>query len=343
MTNLIYGIGGLSSPMFNFIGETIINPDNKVLKFNEKYFDYSINKNLIKYYYVILIGISVSVIISLILIFQYREEDYVGGEGDPLLEVSENNANNEREDISEDPLSNLRQSSTDHWNNIKKRLKTYRVWNLFLITFFANFLPFMITISFKVIGTYERFQIVILKTTTSVMSLVKNGICPFFGYLFDTYGYHPMIKVVNISAIMVGILMCLSTYNEVLFGIITVLNSIIVSGFRCITDPLIMHVFSIAYSIEIGGLVGLSFGLSSLISTAFVFGTSLFQNRNISYFIIFITGAALNWLSLLLSFFEDETRFKFVEDNNSLMISKKVYKEIPPESIKEEEQKLLSQ
>lgn len=53
------------SPLFNFIGEGIINPENKRLAPNEKYYDYSMMRNLFDYYYIGIIGILVSAFFSL--------------------------------------------------------------------------------------------------------------------------------------------------------------------------------------------------------------------------------------------------------------------------------------
>lgn len=50
----------------------------------------------------------------------------------------------------------------------------FRVWNILLISLFGKFLPFIISISFKAIGT-------LAKITPSLMEIVKNGISPLWG------------------------------------------------------------------------------------------------------------------------------------------------------------------
>lgn len=307
---MIYGLGGLSAPLFNFIGETIINPQNTVLEINEQYFNHAITRNLFKYYYVMLGGISVSLILSLVFTFQYDEEEYmaninVSEEQDQITETQENTSNKNNDDL---PVI---QNPSLYLTNMRYIFTSYRIWNIFLIVFFGNFLLELISISFKVIGIYARFQIMMLKTTASVMSLVKNAVCPLWGYLFDKYGYSPLIKVINIASITIGILMCLSTFNEVFFGFILVMNYIIIAGFRSITDPLVMKVFSIEYSMEIGGLMGFALGITSIFGTVVALSGSLYSHPKIVYLIIFTLGAVLNWVSLVISFFEDEKPFKY--------------------------------
>lgn len=310
---IIFSIGGLSSPLFNLVGEAIINPNNKRLSPNETYYDYSLMKNIFRYYHIGVIGIIASTVFSLCFIFQYKQEDYrtiPPPHNKNIEEIKEADADEETE---AERNETQEQSKEDYYySDLKQIICSYRVWNIFLISFFGNFLPFIISISFKAIGTYLRFSVEMLKVSTSLMGIVKNGISLLWGYLFDRIGYGPLIKITNIFAIGMGVLMCFSLQNEIFFGVLGVLNTVFIAGFRSVLDPLVMKIYTIDYIMELGGIISLSLGSTSMVGTVIALTTSNdFIDKNNAYYFMFILGAGLSFVSLLLCFLETEKRFVF--------------------------------
>lgn len=66
---------------------------------------------------------------------------------------------------------------------------------------------------------------------------------------------------------------------------------------------------------ELGEIIGLSLGSTSMIGTIIDLTTShTFENKNSAYYLIFILGAALSFVPLFLSFFGNRvTLLCFIE------------------------------
>lgn len=332
---LISACGGLGGALSGFFGESMINPNNIQLKEGESYYDYTIAQNTINYYFFQGIVVILGTGGGCSLIYKYTINDTeinISNIGKSLIRDSNASSNdyvaskyNDQKNIESsivNPLIDIDQSN--YKKDLKKVFKSRRLWLLFGINFCSGFLSFLILTTFKVIGTTRMFSISALKIG-AVGAALGSSICsPLWGLLYDYFGFKYLISIINISGIALGVSICFSMNNEVMYVCLVIFNTIILSGIMPLFHPHIMKVFGIKYVMELGGLMGFVPGISNVLASVYAFIVSLYLfNREEVFYISYLVGSLFHLISFCLACCEKGLPFEYNEGTEEVINEKK--------------------
>lgn len=310
---IIMSFGQLGGPIVLFVGETIINPCSVIIKKDNDFFPIEIGTNYFKYILFILTIYPIGTILTLLIFFKYQSTDKLDFSADSLDNPQQNNEFDNK--LSHEEII-YKQSKQDKVN-LKKIFKSKRLYLLCIIYFFSSFLFFLIMMTFKTIGSLQGFNTNLLKYTLAITGIFLCIMGPVWGHLYDKLKFKKLLIIVNSAGIIIGVLLCFSLMNEWFFAIIIVINAIFFIGMMSIFNPHVMKVYTIAYMMEIGGVLSISSGISSLIGAIFAFCVSLMikskDDATFVYRIIFIVGSVFNLISLIVGHFENDDLFQFDE------------------------------
>jgi MFS family permease len=208
--------------------------------------------------------------------------------------------------------------------DLKFILRHYRIYYLLLIFFFSNFLQgFILTVGFnfgtmnhgdnsKKIGPDEMSIIFML------MSLFSCFFGPMFGVIYDKLSFKKTMILLNIVSVINGSLIFITVRLGVFFyGISIILNGALNSGAFSMIFPYVSKIFGFQYAGELYGIVVLSVGISSILSSSiyYLFSKVIKTENDLSYLFIFCVGIVLNMVSIWLTYKEKEEGFSFYRVN----------------------------
>ena len=160
----------------------------------------------------------------------------------------------------------------------------------------------------------------IFKVLTIVQALLILTFTPIWGCLIDQIGAKIILTINCCLCLILGILLIFSINFPFLYILsigITVIN---VQGLNTAINTHILDIFTIKYSLEIGGLITLFIGLTGIISSILSFVISLFYTEKdelkTSYRIIYICGTIVVVIGLILNNFESGEKFNFDDDKD---------------------------
>lgn len=302
---------------YNLLGEKLINPTSYTLVDGEDYYPFHIAKNIKEYYKIIFYVVPSGTIICLLLTFQYKPDLKEINISPDLLPNEENDESKATSEKEQDlfPQLNDKNEKDKKSEEIKMILKNRRVWILSGINFCAMFLVILILNTFKTIGATapKRVSASMLTYTAVFCAFALSIFGPLWGFLIDKVNFKIIMIIINGIGIGLGVGMVFGLYVPLLFCFLVGLAVVCVSGVMSSFHPHIMRVFGIHYSMIIGGVVGLVGGFSNLLGSIFTFViSSVFKNNQIfAYGCVYVFGALLNLVALLLTFFESNEPFDF--------------------------------
>ena len=191
---------------------------------------------------------------------------------------------------------------------IKKAAKSFRVWRLFLMGIFSSPLNNFILLTWRPISIFKRMQTNKIQNVNSYSSIIQMIVTPLFGYLSDKLPFRLMKVTLSLINTLVGFFFYYS-FTQVDFFIILILtNSFAYHGSFTLNEPHYMKVFGMKHFIEIAGIVGLASVIMGPIISIFAFTIEKnFQdNLDTAYKFMFLSGAALNIVDVVLSLFESD-------------------------------------
>ena len=310
------GFGGnLGSSFFNLIIKYIVSkgdyPDNDDNDMYKK----STAKNYKKFFYIHAGVVLGNAIISSLLLVPYKEKK--------IESISiENNTTDEQLLKQEEEKHN----KENYKLGLKKIFKNIRIYKLLFIFFFTSFLQgFIFTVGFN-FGTMDHGddieqiggdEMSIIFTLTS---LISSLVGPIFGLIFDKIGFKLTIIIIDLISIINGCLISFTVkHGAIIYGISIILNGCINGGAFSMIFPYVSQIYGFNYAGELYGFVVLSTGISSMISASIYYIISRLYddkiNKDKTYFIIFIIGAILNILAIIIAFFENNSPFPFEDAN----------------------------
>lgn len=215
---------------------------------------------------------------------------------------------------------NQRDKST-YKKDLKKALKSKRLWVLAGVSFLSNFLPMLASNTYKTIASLNYFNqslIVAISTITGLGTLLAT---PVWGFLADRVKFKNVITFLNIGLFSTGIIMCIFMTHELIFSLTHVVQVILFCGVMLTIVPYLMKIFSIQYSLELGGVVGLSMGLSNVIGSIISFIITEFIHlkdeklKNVPYIIFFGIGIIFSGISIILVRKAKDDEFNYDEES----------------------------
>ena len=194
----------------------------------------------------------------------------------------------------------------------KKALGSFRVWKLFTLVLCSYLALNLVLVCWRPIGVRvaiptETLQLI--GTLNFVMSMIGT---PVFGFLSDKIPFRFLFTAISAITSIVGFGFCYTFSVPALFMLMVCGMNFVLGGYIAVLPTHYMKVFGMKYYVEVGGVVGFSNVIMGPICAFFAY----FVENNVSdkifaYRIIFITGAAMNIVSLVLSLFESDDEFDY--------------------------------
>ena len=151
-----------------------------------------------------------------------------------------------------------------------------------------------------------------------LMSLVSCFIGPLFGAIYDKLGFKKTMILLNIISVINGSLIFVTVRLGVIFyGISIIFNGCLNSGAFSMIFPYVSKIFGFHYAGELYGIVVLSVGISSILSSSiyYIFSKVIKTENDVSYLLVFCIGIILNIISIVFTYREKEEPFSFYRVN----------------------------
>ena len=151
-----------------------------------------------------------------------------------------------------------------------------------------------------------------------LMSLISCFIGPIFGSIYDKLGFKKTMIILNILSVLNGSLIFVTVrLGVILYGISIILNGCLNSGAFSMIFPYVSKIFGFNYAGELYGIVVLSVGISSIMSSSiyYIISKVIKTENDLSYLFIFIVGIIMNIISIVMTFYEKEEVFSFYRVN----------------------------
>ena len=204
--------------------------------------------------------------------------------------------------------------------DISKVLHNKKIWILSAINFLASFLLLLVVNSYKTIGATAptRVDAALLRDTAIFCAFCLSGFGPLWGLLIDKVNFKIIFIIVNAIGTGVGIGLVFGLYIPILFCLLVCATGLCASGLTAVFNPHIMKVYGIQYSMIVAGVINLIGGMSNLIGSMFTFivSTVYADNQNLAYGCVYVVGASMNFLAMLLTLWESNELFEYdhIED-----------------------------
>ena len=297
INSIIICIGGLTSSLYSFLGEKIINPGKEQIidKETNPFYPIEVANNANKFFLFASIAFPAINILSLILFYKF---------------IPNNEENN---------LALVEKSIKENNTNTKEIMSTFRFWRNILIValmpFWANFLN----------STYRAYSpmIGVNKNLVSYLSVIINGLNSVTGLIwalvFDKFGFQIIIKIMSGICIILSIFFIIFIADKNLYFIGLLINTTISRvGMMSVFNPHFMQVFEFRNYLIIGGFGRLFSQLSAflaaltsvLLSLKFKTGDGL----KTPYRIVASVGCVFSCVGFVFSFQENDDKFKFKND-----------------------------
>lgn len=191
---------------------------------------------------------------------------------------------------------------------IKKAAKSFRVWRLFLMGVFSSPLNNFILLTWRPISIFKRMPTNKIQNVNSYSSIIQMIVTPLFGYLSDKLPFRLMKVSLSLINTVVGFFFYYSFSQVDFFIILILVNSFAFHGAFTLNEPHYMKVFGMKHFIEIAGIVGLASVIMGPIISIFAFTIekNFRDNLDTAYKFMFLSGASLNIVDVVLSLFESD-------------------------------------
>ena len=321
------GFGGnLGSSTFNLIIKLFVSKGDYPRANDNNMYIKSTAENF-KIFFYMHAGISLGFgILSSLLLFPYENAISKGGQTFSEMIEQKNNIDRLPENINEEINKTKDEiKKSNYKEDLKLILSHNRIYYLLAIFLCTSFLQgFILTVGFnfgtmehgksnnKKIGGDEMSIIFML------MSLISCFIGPIFGTIYDKLGFKKTMIILNIISVFNGSLIFLTVRLGVIFyGISIILNGCLNSGAFSMIFPYVSKIFGFNYAGELYGIVVLSVGISSIMSSSiyYIISKVIKTENDISYLLIFIVGIIMNIISIVMTFHEKEEAFSFYRIN----------------------------
>ncbi len=194
----------------------------------------------------------------------------------------------------------------------KKALGSFRVWKLFTLVLCSYLALNLVLVCWRPIGVnveIDTSKLQLIGTLNFIMSMIGT---PVFGFLSDKIPFRILFTVISAVTSLVGFIFCYTFDLPNLFMLMVCGMNFFLGGYIAVLPTHYMKVFGMKYYVEVGGVVGFANVIMGPICAFFAyFVENGVDDKIFAYRIIFITGAAMNIVSLILSIFESDEEFDY--------------------------------
>jgi MFS family permease len=194
----------------------------------------------------------------------------------------------------------------------KKALGSFRVWKLFTLVLCSYLALNLVLVCWRPIGVnvnIETSKLQTIGTLNFIMSMIGT---PVFGFLSDKIPFRILFTFVSAVTTLIGFVFCYTFDYPGIFMLLVCGMNFLLGGYIAVLPTHYMKVFGMKYYVEVGGVVGFANVIMGPICAFFAyFVENGVDDKIFAYRIIFITGAAMNIVSLILSIFESDDEFDY--------------------------------
>ena len=325
----------------------MVNSEQKFPEVEGGFYEHDIAIKTKNYFILIICAIPVGTILALLLTYQYNPE-YTNNENGygngSLIPKDQNNLPQSEETPNNNGLKidlynnhpNEAENETDSANlpplpspierekmnqQLCKAIKHYRLWFLSILTFLSSFVMFCCLNTFKIVGSLNEIKVSYMTFTATFMGFANIFLTPIWGYFADKVQFRKLFNIINVLGIFSGVLMSLTLYYQlsIPFCLVLAINMICAGGSLTVMHTHIMTVYSVKYVMQLGGVTGLTNGISNLLGSVFAFIiTNVFDlegsQKTKGFFLLYGVGSALSVIAFVMTWFETDEEFWEKED-----------------------------
>ena len=167
---------------------------------------------------------------------------------------------------------------------------------------------------YREIGEYKKIDVKYLQLVGSLYFIFECMSSFVFGILCDYIQLKYLLFFINAVGTIVGFVYCLTFENGLVFFLVQNFLSFSAGGYYPVKDCYLMKVFGNDIYIELSGYVSFLVALTiNLLTPIIYFIQSNLENKEIGYWILFVTFGFLNLIALILNFFLNETPLDYKE------------------------------
>lgn len=227
-------------------------------------------------------------------------------------ENKDENENENKDENNENDAKKAEEKKKHRLQEIKKVLKTFRLWRLFLIAAFKMPATNLLMSTWRPIALTKNIKTELLQKIGTFSFISISVAMPLFGFLADKVQYRILICILNTCVTIASFIFFYSYEHENLFFFLIMLMRFIMGGEIQVGNPHFMKVFGLEYFIEIAGIIGLStLFLSPLCSFLAFYIGKMEEKRDLALKIMYMTGGGLSFVSVILAAFETEEPFNY--------------------------------
>ena len=358
----IMSLGALIGSSYTLLGEKIINPDREEVidKKENPYYNEDISERS-KYFFLFgMLIMPIATALSIFLFYKYdpncetenEAEDKVESKVDdikgPLLESTKEEEIKKIENIapSSDEKEGEKVNIQNSFNkstlqqNTKKALKTFRFWRNILI---SGVMPFGVLFIFATSRAYSSLLGVsgdIVGTLAGTMNIIGSTCNPIWAFCCDKFGFQPVTKIITIFIIVSNCYFFIFLDWDYFYVAGLYISCIFRGGVLACITPHVMQIYGLKYYLLLGGFLRLFNALFNfmiaMISTIISIWCHSSSALLLPYRIICVIGAILAIIGLVFVFQENDSKFRFDDENEEEAKEKNIIKE-KDEKISEEE------
>ena len=200
------------------------------------------------------------------------------------------------------------QKDKDFKKMLKLALKSRRLILFSIIVIFQAPVANMTFSLYREIGEYEKIDVKYLQLVGSLYFIFECLSSFVFGLLCDYMKLKYLLLFINGVGTFVGFTYCLTFKNSLIFFLVQNFLSFSAGGYYPVKDCFLMKVFGKDIYIELSGYVSFLVAFSvNLLTPISYFVISGLQNKDMAYWILFISFGTLNLIGFILNLFLEET------------------------------------
>ena len=200
------------------------------------------------------------------------------------------------------------QKDKDFKKMLKLAFKSRRLILFSIIVIFQAPVANMTFSLYREIGEYEKIDVKYLQLVGSLYFIFECLSSFVFGLLCDYMKLKYLLLFINGVGTFVGFTYCLTFKNSLIFFLVQNFLSFSAGGYYPVKDCFLMKVFGKDIYIELSGYVSFLVAFSvNLLTPISYFVISGLQNKDMAYWILFISFGTLNLIGFILNLFLEET------------------------------------
>ena len=216
------------------------------------------------------------------------------------------------------------QKDKDFKKMLKLAFKSRRLILFSIIVIFQAPVANMTFSLYREIGEYEKIDVKYLQLVGSLYFIFECLSSFVFGLLCDYMKLKYLLLFINGVGTFVGFTYCLTFKNSLIFFLVQNFLSFSAGGYYPVKDCFLMKVFGKDIYIELSGYVSFLVAFSvNLLTPISYFVISGLQNKDMAYWILFISFGTLNLIGFILNLFLEETPI-YLEKMIKVDVNKKI-------------------